>query len=102
MDLDIIKSLKLNKSKYTIIYFYDDSYKSITKIVVNYFNNKYDLNKNFIKINVTKSHKIISILDLTIYPIIHIYNKEELISSMSCYIPNFIINLDKIYNTLLI
>ena len=99
---DSLKNLKLQKYKYTIIYIYDKNYEVITKLVDKFFKDKYDLNKRYLKIDADKSKKILEELDVTVYPIILCYNKEELIMTVSCYIPNFIQNLEKVYNDLLI
>ena len=99
---DSLKHLKLQKYKYTIIYIYDKNYEVITELVDNFFKDKYDLNKRYIKIDADESKKILDELDVTVYPIILCYSKDEFIMAVSCYVPNFIENLEKVYNNLLI
>ena len=97
-----LKNLKLQKYKFNIIYIYDKNYQFITNLVDNFFKDKYDLNKRYIKIDADKSKKILTELDVTVYPIILIFNKEDYNMTVSCYVTNFIENLKNIYNNLLI
>ena len=54
MSLDIVRdidSLMLN-SKYIFILIYSEWCNSFTKTIDNFFNDKYDLNKKYLKVNI--------------------------------------------------
>ena len=100
MEISKIKDLNLlmNKTKYIFLYIHDTWCSDITLQIDNFFKDKYDLNKNYIKIQVSKKPSLIKKLDITFYPIIKIYHNNEIISELSCNTLNFIENLEKLYN----
>ena len=61
MELCKLKDLKIyqKKKKKIFIYFYEEWCKNITSLVDTFFKEKYDLNKLYVKIKVTKSKDII-------------------------------------------
>ena len=100
MELNKLKDLKLyfKRHKYTFIYFYDDWCSNKTLEIDDFFKTKYDLNKVYIKINVSNSKKLVQEMGLTVYPTLRIYNKDELISEISCNIDNLKDKINEIYN----
>ena len=99
MELNKIKDVRLyfKRHKYIFIYVYDDWCYNKTIDIDEFFKSKYDLNKIYIKINVSSSNKIVKELELTVYPVIRIYKHEELISEISCNINNLKNEIEKIY-----
>jgi hypothetical protein len=100
MELNKVKDLKLyfKRHKYLFIYFYDDWCSNKTLEIDEFFKTKYDLNKLYIKIKVSNSKKLVNEMALTVYPTLRIYNKEELISEISCNIDNLKDKINEIYN----
>ena len=100
MELNKVKDLHFyfKRHKYLFIYYYDDWCSNKTLEIDNFFKNKYDINKQYIKINVSNSKKLVQEMALTVYPTLRIYNKDELISEISCNIDNLKDEIEKIYN----
>ena len=98
MDINRIKDIDtyLEKSKYTFIYFYDDWCNEQTEQIDNYFKNKYDLNKMYLKVHI-KNKKIIEHLQVTYCPCIQIYNKKIFIKDIECNQENTMENINKNY-----
>lgn len=89
------------KSKIMFIYFYEDFCSDITNTIDTFFNNKYDLNKKYIKIKVNNSKKIIQLLDITTYPIIKVYKNNKSVGEIYCNNNNFNDNLEKLYHNII-
>ena len=103
MELCKYKDLSLyleKKQRILLLYFYEDWCNSITEVVDAFFKTKYDLNKMYIKIKVSKSTQIINTLDIETYPIIKIYKKGTLFSQLYCNTKMLSKKLDEIYNIL--
>jgi len=97
-----VKELDIYFKPYKIIfiYFFDSFCLNTTNLVDNFFKDKYDLNKQYLKIQVSKSKKIIEKLDVTTYPVIKIYKNNTEINELFCTNNIFIDNLDKFYNNI--
>lgn len=91
----------IQKSSILFIYFYEDFCKDITLKIDNFFKEKYDLNKNYLKVKVSNSENIINKLDVTIYPIIKIYKSKINVGEIYCNNNNLLYNLEKTYNNIL-
>jgi len=97
-----IKELDIYFKPYKVIfiYFFEPFCLTTTNLVDNFFKDKYDLNKQYLKIQVSNSKKIIEKLDVTTYPVIKIYKNNKEISEIFCTNNTFIDNLEKIYNNI--
>lgn len=100
MELCKLKDLKVyqKKKKKIFIYFYEEWCNNITKIIDSFFKEKYDLNKLYVKIKVSKSKDIIDYLDISIFPIIKIYNSYDFKSTLYCNCDDLIGKLNIMYN----
>ena len=98
-----IKELDIYFKPYKIIfiYFFETFCLTTTNLVDNFFKDKYDLNKLYLKIQVSNSKKIIEKLDVTTYPVIKIYKNNKEIGEIFCTNNKFIDNLDKIYDNII-
>lgn len=101
MEIHKVKDLNLylKRHKYCFLYIHDSWCSNTTLELDTFFKSKYDLNKIFLKICVSNAQKIIKTLDITMYPIILVYNKDTVISEIYCT-QNLINNLEKVYNFL--
>ena len=102
MEISKIKDFQVfsKRKKYVFLLVYDTWCNDIKIKLESFFSNKYDLNKIFLKVCVSKCPTLITKLDITLCPYIFIYYDGEIISKLSCYIDNFDNNLNNMYNYL--
>ena len=93
---DIVKF----KNKIIYIHFYDDFCSDIMKNIDLFFQEKYDLNKIYLKIKVSLSTKLVQKMDITTYPIIKIYKHLNEIGEIYCNNDDYLFNLEKLYNNI--
>jgi hypothetical protein len=87
----------LERPKIAFVFFFDDFCQEITTNVDNFFKEKYDLNKMYIKVKVSDAPRIVEELDITTYPIIKIYNHMKCVGELYCNNDNLLENLEKLY-----
>ena len=90
-----------NKNKILFIHIYEDFSKLITEKIDKFFNNKFDLNKIYLKVKANNSPSIIKKLDITTYPIIKIYKNNEEIGEIYCNNSHLLKNLEKLYSNII-
>ena len=84
------------------MYFYDStikSFKNNTLEIDNFFRNKYDLNKKYTKIDISKNKQAIKNYNLLYVPCFNIYNKNKSKETTISLLENKFINeIEKYYN----
>ena len=102
MEISKLKDFQVfsKRKKYIFMLVYDTWCNDIKTKLEEFFKNKYDLNKIFLKVCISKCPTLIDTLDITLCPYILIYFNGEIISKLSCYIDNFENNLNNMYNYL--
>lgn len=84
------------------MYFYDstiESFKNNTLEIDNFFRNKYDLNKKYTKIDISKNKQAIKNYNLLYVPCFNIYNKNKSKETTISLLENKFINeIEKYYN----
>lgn len=102
MEVFKLKDIQLLQKKHThlFIYFYDDWCHKITDALDLFFKTKYDLNKVYIKVHIKHSKSIINKLNVTSFPVIHIYTFSKLVSIFNCNCQNMIDKINIVYNNI--
>ena len=84
------------------MYFYDstiESFKNNTLEIDNFFRNKYDLNKKYTKIDISKNKQAIKNYNLLYVPCFNIYNKNKSKETTISLLENKFLNkIEKYYN----